>query len=382
VAGNPRLLRRTGRRGYSRRLVFAGALAVILVVAPGASGLSTAVNVAVTITGTSGSNGWYRSNVTVSWETTGETGDEGCQTQTLIVDTPGTKITCRAWNDTPPGPPIEEEVTKSVTIKLDKTAPAMAGAADRSPDANGWYNHGLTVAFSGTDATSGLASCSSARYDGPDNATALIAGSCSDNAGNAAGSSFAFKYDATPPSLFSVTAKRGNRSAELTWRMSTDTQVIEVLRAPGRNGQGETVVYRGDATGYRDTGLVVGRKYEYRVAGIDAAANRTERKIEFLATGALLYPAAAERVTSPPNLAWTRVKGASYYNLQLVRGRKVLSAWPLRTNFRLRRTWTYRGRRYRLRPGVYRWYVWPGFGRISAARYGRLLGSSTFVVAK
>jgi hypothetical protein len=31
---------------------------------------------------------------------------------------------------------------------------------------------------------------------------------------------------------------------------------------------------------------------------------------------------------------------------------------------------------------VYRWYVWPGFGRISAARYGRLLGSSTFVVAK
>ena len=354
----------------------------MLLVAPGASGLPAAVNVNVTITGTLGSNGWYRSNVTVSWETTGETGDDGCQTQTLLVDTPGTKITCRAWNDTPPGPPIEEEVAKSVTIKLDKTAPAISAAADRPPDANGWYNRGLTVSFSGTDATSGLSGCSSAGYGGPDNAAAAVAGSCTDNAGNVAGAWFSFKYDATPPNLFAVTAKRGNRSCELTWRKSTDTQVVEVLRAPGRNGEGESIVYRGPAAGYRDRGLLVGRKYEYRVAGIDEAANRTERKIDFVATGALLSPALAERVTSPPNLAWIRVKGASYYNLQLVRGRKVLSAWPLRTNFRLRRTWTYKGRRYRLRPGVYRWYVWPGFGRISAARYGRLLGSSTFVVTR
>jgi hypothetical protein len=270
----------------------------------------------------------------------------------------------------------------SKTFKIDKTLPSMAPVPVRAPDANGWYNHALTVAFTGTDATSGIQSCSSAGYGGPDNAAATVGGSCTDIAGNVAGASFAFKYDATPPTLFAVTTKRGNRSCELTWRKSTDTQAVEVVRAPGRNGEGETVVYRGNATGYRDTGLVVGRKYEYRVAGIDEATNRTTHKVDFVATGALLSPALAERVSSPPNLAWTRVKGASYYNLQLVRGRKVLSAWPLRTNFRLRRTWTYKGRRYRLRPGVYRWYVWPGFGRISAARYGRLLGSSTFVVTK
>jgi hypothetical protein len=370
------LLRRTGRRGFGR-VVIVSALIGMLLVAPSASGLPAAVDIQVTTTGTPGSNGWYISNVTVNWDTQGETDSEGCDTKTLSAETPGTTLTCHAWNIN-----TNEHVWKSVTIKVDKTAPAVSAAPSRSPDANGWYNHPLTVSFSGTDATSLVAGCSSSYYGGPDNGSAVVAGSCTDNAGNAAGASLAFKYDATPPTLLAVATKRGNRSCELTWRKSADTQAVEVVRAPGRNGEGETVVYRGNATGYRDTGLVVGRKYEYRVAGIDAAANRTERKIEFLATGALLSPAAAERVTSPPNLAWTRVKGASYYNLQLVRGRKVLSAWPLRTNFRLRRTWTYRGRRHRLRPGVYRWYVWPGFGRISAARYGRLLGSSTFVVTR
>jgi hypothetical protein len=116
------------------------------------------------------------------------------------------------------------------------------------------------------------------------------------------------------------------------------------------------------------------------VTGIDEAANRAEHKVELIATGALLSPAPAERLTAPPRLFWTPVKGATHYNVQIIsRGRKVLSAWPARPGFRLRRTWIYNGRRYQLRPGLYRWYVWPGF-RGRKVPYGRLLGSSTFVV--
>ena len=40
------------------------------------------------------------------------------------------------------------------------------------------------------------------------------------------------------------------------------------------------------------------------------------------------------------------------------------------------------GRRYGLRPGVYHWYVWPGYGRLAANRYGGRLGGSTFVVTR
>jgi hypothetical protein len=377
VDGNLKLLRRRGRRGFSRRLVFLCAVIGILLVAPGASGRATALNIQSTITGTLGTNNWYVTNVTIKWTVSGETKTAGCDTQNVTVDTPGVAITCEAWNDT-----TGEHTTSGVTIKRDKTAPAVSAAPSRPPDANGWYNRALTVSFAGTDVTSGIASCSSAAYAGPDTAAAAASGSCTDNAGNATGTSLSFKYDATAPTIFAVNTKLGNRSADVTWRQSPDTQVVEVRRAPGRKGEGESVVYHGTATGFIDTGLAVGRKYEYRVAGIDAAANRSEQKVNLVATGPLLSPVPGARVKGPPTLDWIPVKRASYYNLQIVRGRKVLSAWPSQSSFRLRRTWMYNGRRYRLRPGTYRWYVWPGYGRISASRYGRLLGSSAFVVTK
>jgi hypothetical protein len=380
MTASPTLLWRKRRRSF-RRLVLLSALVGLFLLTPSAGGVPgdpTPPEITPTIVGTIGGAGWYRSNVTVNWAVVDPQsiilGTECALATTLTADTLGTRLTCRAWSD-------GGETTKSVTIKIDKTPPPASAAADRQPDANGWYNRLLTVTASGTDATSGIASCTSAQYAGPDNVSALVVGSCSDIAGNVTSTSYSFKYDATAPSITALTTKRGNRSVQVAWRKSTDTQVVEVQRAPGRNGQGETVVYRGAETGFRDTGLVIGRKYEYRVIGVDEAANRAEQKVEVVATGALLSPAPAERVTAPPNLIWTAVKGASYYNVQLIRGRKVLSAWPASPSFQLRRTWLYKGRRYRLRPGVYRWYVWPGYGRISAARYGRPLGSSTFVVS-
>jgi hypothetical protein len=371
VGENTGLLRHAIRRRNSLGLVLLSAALAMLLVTPSASANPPEIN--VTIYGTLGANGWYRSNVTVNWTVIGAQISTGCDAKTISADTTGTKITCTASSG-------GDETTKSVTIKRDMTAPSAAPIPVRPPDANGWYNRPLAVSFAGADETSGLEGCSSAQYAGPDNVAAAVVGSCRDNAGNVTGTGFSFRYDATAPTIFGITAKRGNRSAELTWRKSTDTMLVAVVRAPGRDGAGETVIHTGADAGYRDAGLVVGRKYEYRVVGVDEAANRSEQKVDFIATGALLSPAPAESVKAPPELTWTPVKGASYYNVQLIRGEKVFSAWPARTVLRLRRTWIHDGRRHRLRPGVYRWYVWPGYGRIKAARYGKLLGSSTFVV--
>lgn len=374
---SPELLRRMRRRRFLRRLVFVGAMAGMLLVAPGAATGGPPI-ITPQIFGTLGLNGWYTSNLTINWVFDGPVeSSTGCEAVTISADTPGRTLVCSA---------TREGFTTSVskTFKVDKTAPGVSTTPERPADANGWYNHPVIVGWAGADATSGIESCSSVRYTGPDNALAIVSGLCRDNAGNTAGSSVTFKYDATPPSVFAVTVRLGNRMADVAWRASSDTRAVEILRAPGRNGHGETVVYRGSAAGYRDTALTVGQKYEYRVTGIDEAANRSDHTINILATGPLLSPAPAAQVklATPPRLMWTPVKRASYYNLQLIRGRKVLSAWPARPGFQLRRTWIYNGRRYRLRPGVYRWYVWPGIGRISAARYGPLLGSSTFVVVK
>ena len=98
---------------------------------------------------------------------------------------------------------------------------------------------------------------------------------------------------------------------------------------------------------------------------------------------ALFAPTRGARVTRPPLLRWRTVSRAKYYNVQLYRaGRKVLTAWPTRPSLQLQARWTYGGRAERFKAGVYRWYVWPGFGRASDRRYGRLLGTSTFVVGR
>src|ERR671923_138736 len=100
-----------------------------------------------------------------------------------------------------------------------------------------------------------------------------------------------------------------------------------------------------------------------------------------VAASALFAPAAGARVTSPPLLRWRPVRRATYYNVQLYRaGRKLLTAWPRRTSLQLRSSWRFAGREQRLTPGTYRWYVWPGYGPTSARKYGRMLGTSTFVV--
>ena len=371
----PALLRRIARRVISRRFLGIWAFALVLVFAAPGTAAET-LDLKPTITGAAGNNGWYLGNVTVNWTKTGEAGSQGCDTTTLSTDTPGTKLTCRIWDNN------GGEIIQSVTIKLDKTAPAVTAAAGRAADANGWYNHAVAVTFSGTDATSGMASCVGGAYSGPDNPEASVAGNCQDLAGNVARATFSFKYDSTPPQVTAVSTKRGNRTAQFSWRASADTKRVEIARAPGRKGAGQSVVYTGDASSFRDAGLTAGRNYRYRITGFDEAQNRVDQTLTFTASGRLLTPAPGEKVKLGQKtiLTWTRLKKASYYNLQLIRGGKVLSAWPVRASFQLPRSWVYQGRRYRLRPGVYRWYVWPGIGRISANRYGRLLGSSSFVV--
>jgi hypothetical protein len=91
----------------------------------------------------------------------------------------------------------------------------------------------------------------------------------------------------------------------------------------------------------------------------------------------LRSPKDGAKLKTPPRLVWTRNAEANYYNVQLFRGQaKILSTWPVSASVRLKRTWKYQGRRYTLAKGVYRWYVWPGFGARAKVDYGELLGSA------
>jgi hypothetical protein len=328
------------------------------------------------------SNGWYNQPLRITFEGTDAASGIAACTAPQVYSGPDDA------NASLNGACIDRAGNMSAvgtfSLGYDATAPQVSALPGRAPDANGWYNHPLTVGFGGTDATSGVEGCTQATYSGPDNATAFVGGSCRDRAGNQGAKSVVVKYDATAPAITLLVPKAGKRSADLIWRTTVDAQSVELLRSPGLNGEAESVVFRGSssATSYLDTGLRAGRTYHYRLSAADEAANQASKTLEFVARGALLYPAPGERVKKPPLLVWAAERGASYYNVVLVRGRRVFSAWPVRARLQLPRAWTYHGRRYKLRPGTYRWFVWPGRGPLSAGRYGKLLGGSSFVVSR
>jgi hypothetical protein len=286
---------------------------------------------------------------------------------------------------TNPGSPTPKTETTTVTVGVDMTPPTITAATPtRAADSGSWFNHPVSFAFGGTDATSGIVSCDTVTFAGPGGPGAQVVGGCHDAAGNYATRGFAVNYDNTPPKLRAVRAAPANRGATVTWTPSSDTVTSQVTRSPGRRGARSTVVYSGPAHRFRDKGMVNGRAYRYTVTVLDQAGNPASKTVAARPRVSLgLKPSRGARLTHPPLLRWPAVGGASYYNVQVYRGRvKVLSAWPKRAHLKLHRQWSFLGQRFRLTPGHYRWYVWPGYGSLPAQHFGAFIGQSSFRIVR
>jgi hypothetical protein len=189
--------------------------------------------------------------------------------------------------------------------------------------------------------------------------------------------------DLTPPAPVSrLKAKAVDHGVSLVWVMPSDRDLarVEVTRS---SRFGKRTVYSARGRSFVDRGLTNGFAYRYAVVAVDTTGNASA-PVNVAAvprSAALVNPRAGAAVTAAPKLRWKAVKGAGYYNIQLFHGtRKILSVWPRRARFDLSYRWRYGGARYRLTPGVYHWYVWPGVGPLKAKRYGKLLGDATFAV--
>ena len=445
-------------------------LAVLVLANPGATAPPPAPPDPSCSPGPSNCFDWHRANVTVSWASPppGVTAS-GCGATTISSDTGGTPVSC-TWSN------AEGARTTTTNVRRDASAPRVTASADRGPDNNDWYNHGLTITFSGSDDVSGIASCTTASYSGPDTGHTAVPGSCTDNAGNSSSTGFELKYDATPPIVeakperqpdsngwynhavtvaflgadpmsgvdscaapiqykspdaqkasVSGTCKdkaantsppasfdlrydtkppilgrlKGeitNRGVVLKWTASKDTHAITVVRRPGMSGRKLSTLYDGKARTFTDRRLRKGVKYRYTVTAYDEAGNAAVKGLAVkpnLSTTkpavtkpaatrpALTKPTAGARLAVPPLLAWGAVANATYYNVQVYRnGQKIFTTWPRTTSFQLQRSWRFDSRTYELTPGSYRWYVWPGFGARSANRYGKLLGTRSFVITR
>ena len=98
---------------------------------------------------------------------------------------------------------------QAANVKLDATAPTISGATTTSPNARGWYHQDVTVHFSASDATSGVASVTSDVTLG-EGTNQSVTGSATDHAGNTASTTVgSISVDETSPSLSLLSASDG-----------------------------------------------------------------------------------------------------------------------------------------------------------------------------
>ena len=160
---------------------------------------NTAPSVTPVITGTAGSNGWYTSDVTVSWEfTDSESGIYmGCSPVILTDETTGTLVSCVATNLAG----LSAQAT--VTVMIDKTGPsANLGVLSGTPGSNGWYTSDIVAQTSGIDSISSPATCTADQTINMESSSITVNGSCTNQAGITADAApLTLKIDKTGPTL-------------------------------------------------------------------------------------------------------------------------------------------------------------------------------------
>ncbi len=134
-------------------------------------------------------------------------------------------------------------VGSSVTVRKDSSPPGVTASASRGPDTNGWYTSPVSFSFTGDDGASGVASCTSGTYSGPDGGDITVSGSCTDNAGNTGSTSTKIKYDATAPTVTGTPARAADANG--WYNHAVDVAFTGTDAGSGVSECSPTVSYKG-----------------------------------------------------------------------------------------------------------------------------------------
>jgi hypothetical protein len=284
--------------------------------------------------------------------------------------------------------------TVAPTTSITSTPPATSNSATASFSFSS-SETGSTFAC-GLDA-SGFTSCASPQtYAGLGDGSHTFRVQAVDAAGNVDTSPATYSWqiagvgpattDRTPPgNVKRLKRTVGYRVLKLAWTRPSDSDFdhVKVFVSTSAKSPPRTLVYKGKGRVYANKRFKNGLYYRYAVVSYDHIGNASRGAAVIVPPSVLLRsPRNGAAVKSPPRLLWAPVPKATFYNVQLYSTTaKMLSAWPGNAKLTLSRRWTYAGRRFTLKRGLYRWFVWPGFGPRTKARYGQLLGQGTFRVS-
>jgi hypothetical protein len=191
---------------------------------------STPPVITPTVSGTLGDNGWYTSDVTLTWSVTDAestiTSTSGCGNVSVTSDQLATTYTCSAVS-------AGGSASQPVTIKRDATAPVVTPGDVTDTT---WRNTALSQNFTASDATSDLANSADASFTLEASAESANASTpttdsrtVKDNAGNSTTRTLSAKIDKTAPSV-SYTSASGT-SGSNGWYTSEVVATFTALDA-------------------------------------------------------------------------------------------------------------------------------------------------------
>ncbi len=160
----------------------------------------TPPTISPSVTGTLGLNGWYRSDVGLSWTVADDQSPNslvrtGCVSQSITADQGPTGYSCSASSVGGTTGPLTE------TIKRDATLPTISAALAPAASGGGWNNTNVSVVYTCADSLSGIASCEPNQTLSDEGPLATYSGNAVDNAGNRANVGGTVKIDKTAPSV-------------------------------------------------------------------------------------------------------------------------------------------------------------------------------------
>lgn len=224
--------------------------------------------------------GWFDSPVTLTWSCADSGSGPVSPTVTELIAVEG--LDRSATGTCTDGAGNTSTDTES-GYDVDLTPPVVTATPSRAPDHDGWYTAPFTVAWSGTDALSGVASCDPDTDVSVDTASGSATGWCADVAGNVGSAELDYELDQTPPAL--SVADETVAAGEATLTSYSDVHASDSESTP-------TV----DCTPALPATFAVGTT-NVSCTATDAAGNATTRTFTVTVTAASTPPSGT---TTPP----------------------------------------------------------------------------------
>ncbi|OJF10617.1 Neogenin [Couchioplanes caeruleus] len=157
----------------------------------------TAPEITAEVLGEANADGWYRTAPVVHFTCADKASGIAVCPEDIAVDADGLgKIVMGTATDQ-----AGNTTTTSVTVSVDRSAPAITASLVEAPSADGWFNSAPTVHFTCTDEGSGLSECPADVTVTTNGAGQKVSGTATDKAGNATSAELTVNVDLVSPEV-------------------------------------------------------------------------------------------------------------------------------------------------------------------------------------